>query len=111
MTTATPSDPPFSMVTHICAPKPDEKAIAAIAELRQLLEENVDLYDEEWATEEQLHRCLIAKQFNMKVALNLCLEALKWRKKRAPHLIESTEGWQAAFSKECETGKIYAPGE
>lgn len=102
-------EPSFSRTNHICAPKPDENALVQMAELRGMLEGS-EFYDEEWATDEQLHRCLIAKQFDMKVAYNLCIEALKWRQKRMPHLIETKEDWQAPFSKECETGKIYYPG-
>ena len=102
-------EPSFSRTNHICAPKPDENALVQMAELRGMLEGS-EYYDEEWATDEQLHRCLIAKQFNMKIAFNLCIEALKWRQKRTPHLIETKENWQAPFSKECETGKIYYPG-
>ena len=103
-------EPPFSRVTHLCTAAPDENARREIAAFRDMLREKKDLYDEDWATDEQLHRCLVAKQFNKEVALNLATEALKWRKKRAPHLIESTEGWQRAFELESETGKIYSPG-
>lgn len=108
--TSQSQDPPFSRETHLCSPEPDEKALLEIFELRELLRQKEDLFDEEWATDEQLHRCLIAKQFNKEVALNLAKEALKWRKKRAPHLIEKTDGWQNIFDKEAETGKIYSPG-
>lgn len=103
-------EPPFSSVTHLCTVAPDENAQHEIAAFRDMLREKHDLYDEDWATDEQLHRCLVAKQFNKEVALNLATEALKWRKKRAPHLIENTEGWQRAFELESETGKIYSPG-
>lgn len=103
-------EPPFSRVTHLCSPAPDEAAMLEIQSLRDMLRRNKDLFDEKWASDEQLHRCLIAKQFNKEVALNLATEALKWRKRRAPHLIEDTEGWQHAFELESETGKIYSPG-
>lgn len=102
--------PPFNADVHLCAPSPDQIVLETIKEFREKLQVDADLYDAEWATDAQLHRCLIAKQFNMPVAMNLATEALKWRKKRAPHLIESTEGWQRAFEIESETGKTYSPG-
>jgi hypothetical protein len=104
------AEPPFSRERHLCAPAPDAAALVQVAEFRALLQEREDLYDEQWATDEQLYRCLIAKQFNKDVAMNLAIEALKWRQKRAPHLIENTEGWQRAFELESETGKIHCPG-
>ena len=105
-----PSEPPFSKETHLCASPPTAEDFKQIQNLRTIIKEK-DHYDEEWATDAQLHRCLIAKQYNMDVATNLVSEAMKWRKKRAPHLIENTEGWQRAFELEGETGKMYSPGE
>lgn len=103
-------EPPFSVKTHLFSGVPTEEEMARIRALRSLLEAHTEVYDPAWATQEQLFRCLVAKSFDMDIALALALDALKWRKRRSPHLVERTDGWQRAFEIECETGKVYNPG-
>lgn len=104
------AEPPFNVKTHLFSGVPTPEELVQIDKLRLKLEAHSDVFDASWATQEQLFRCLVAKSFDLEVALSLALDALKWRKRRSPHLIERTEGWQRAFEVECETGKIYNPG-
>jgi len=84
-----------------------------------LLEHHSDLSKEfeSWLTDQQLVRFLIARNYDVIKTTDLLDEAMKWRKFRKPHQLESMdeigstrEHWSIKFKKECATGKIYNPG-
>lgn len=106
-------DPPFDREVHIRSPDITPGMIESITEVRKSLEGN-DLFGQyaTWCSDEIIVLFLIARQCNVKQAVDLLASALKWRITRVPSDggIESTEGWEARMSKEGETGKIYVPG-
>jgi hypothetical protein len=113
--------PPFARNVHIMSATIDEDVRKQVDELRAILassaspsspsEEAIYRQYEDWCTDEQLHRFLIARQYHVRNAFEMIIAALKWRLKRIPaDGVESLDGWEARMSKEGETGKMYIPG-
>lgn len=90
----------------------NEKHAHHIAELRQLLHEEV-LYIEykSWCCDEQLHRFLIARNFKVHDSFELLMSALKWRTTRIPSKgilgLSGDADWEHKMSHEGKTGKIF----
>jgi hypothetical protein len=108
----TEKHPPFPINVHIVSPAIDSEGQNAIEELRGLLQhtEEYRMY-QEWCTDEQLHRFLIARLFHVTNAYDMLISALRWRVKRIPpEGIESLYGWEERMSHEGSTGKMYIPG-
>jgi CRAL/TRIO domain/CRAL/TRIO, N-terminal domain len=113
--------PPFDPDVHILSPPPrtDDQCMKFKQLKQNLFEHHSDLSREfeSWLTDQQLVRFLIARNYDVTKTTDLLIEAMKWRRFRKPHLIESMEAigstkehWSIKFEKECATGKIYNPG-
>lgn len=97
---------------HLLTPTADESGDrAALEEFRTRISSH-PLYEKhlDWITEIQLQRFLIARSYKVQDAYKLMSEALEWREKRQPSLIDTLSGWDVKMSREGETGKIYVPG-
>jgi hypothetical protein len=97
---------------HLLTPTPDESGDRAVLEEFRAKISTHPLYEKhlDWVTEIQLQRFLIARSYKMQDAYKLMSEALEWREKRQPSLIDTISGWDVKMSRESETGKIYVPG-
>lgn len=103
--------PPFPSDVHMLTPNPTEEQTEKINKLREIVAKNANYAEHEaWVTNQTLQRFLIARNYDIDAAAKLMATALEWRTKRKPQLMDQKEGWNAYFSRESETGKIYCPG-
>jgi hypothetical protein len=89
--------PPFARNVHIMSATIDEDVRKQVDELRAILassaspsspsEEAIYRQYEDWCTDEQLHRFLIARQYHVRNAFEMIIAALKWRLKRIPAVV------------------------
>lgn len=114
-------DFPFDLDIHYLSPQPkSDKHKEILEQFREHLRNNFsDLFHEfqEWLTDYQLIRFLIARNYDIKKSCDMITGAMRWRQSRKPHLVEQLDGvgstnehWTVKFAKESATGKIYNPG-
>eukprot|EP01035_Chromulina_nebulosa_P023500 gene23500-30467_t len=106
-------DQKIDKFTHLSSPLFSETNIEQVNSVRRLLlEKYSDLYQnyENWLSNEQILRFLIARNYDVDGSVNLLVTALKWRQIRKPDQLQYMVDWDVKMSKESETGKIYCPG-
>jgi hypothetical protein len=104
---------PFEPTVHLHSPQVTPEIATTIATLRSSLadEEVYQKYLDSWCSDAQLHRFLIARNYDIPKTREMLLSALNWRLNRVPVAgVESLPGWEEKMSLEGETGKIYIPG-
>lgn len=106
---------PFDPIVHLRYEYEniDDAERLKIKEVLDIINAKYDeLYSEhiEWLTDEQIIRFLVARNFVVKNAVEMIVEALRWRSWRKPSEIMNAANWNERMSKESETGKIYCSG-
>lgn len=94
---------------HLKCPPIDDATASLIQQLRQKLEYE-PLYQEynEFCSDDQLHRFLIARQNRLKESTEMAITALKWRKTRLPvGGPAALSNWNARMNEESKFGSVY----
>jgi len=105
--------PPFPSDVHIMTPFPSSLTdLDTLNDFRKILTEQTPEADglHDWINDYQLVRFLIARNYELSKSVAMIKDALKWRRARRPHEIESKEGWLEMIAKNTETGRLYIPG-
>jgi hypothetical protein len=105
----------FNSAVHIRNPDPNASQITDIEAIKLALTSSKDsnelyLNHLDWINDKQIFRFLTARNFDRNAALDLSIEALKWREHRQPSRVHLMPNWEEKMKKENETGKIYIPG-
>eukprot|EP00759_Apiculatamorpha_spiralis_P054303 PhF_6_TR6903/c0_g1_i1/m.10024 len=104
---------PFPVDVHLTTRAETPITKGQIAEFRTMIQrEHPTEYGalHTWLTDVELHRFLIARNYDLKKSTALIFEAMKFRLSKGYKIIEMMDGWKSVLSHESETGKIYSPG-
>eukprot|EP01038_Epipyxis_sp_PR26KG_P012344 gene12344-16555_t len=105
--------PPFDRNIHLKTTSFEnaEKVTQQVLELRELLKEVECAKNHElWASDDQLIRFLIARNFDIHAAFKLMKNALQWRELRQPYRTLMSPENDNKMENESKTGKIYCSG-
>lgn len=106
---------PFDPAIHVHCPPMTPEQLEIFEKFKAYIKsKNLDISKHsKWADDQQLQRFLIARNYNYVESYKIFEEAVQWRNKRKPDLINPLhdEKWNKILHTEGETGKIFCPGK